>query len=117
MFGIVDSARILELSRLGSETILDMGFIAVLELAVLDAGHLVRVLFWEDLAVMDGLNRGVVVVLVYLAVDSLGDILVVRFVNMLVLDGGVHGLVDGGIMLSILRKEVCNCGLCFIHYD
>ena len=80
---------------------------------------------------MDRLDGGVMVVLVNLTVDRLGDILVTGVVDMLFLDGRVHGLqrvrrgqqggegaylVDGGIMLSILGEEASNCGLCFIHY-
>lgn len=131
MLRVVDGARVLELGLLSSEAVLDVRVIAVLELAVLNTGHVVRVLFWENLTVMDRLDGGVMVVLVNLTVDRLGDILVTGVVDMLFLDGRVHSLqpvrrdqqggegtylVDGGIMLSILGEETSNCGLCFIHY-
>jgi len=58
------------LCGLGGEAFLDVAVVAVLDLAVFDIGHVVRVLLWENLAVVDGLNGGVVMVLVDLAVDG-----------------------------------------------
>jgi len=110
-------AGILELGLLGRETFLYVLVVAVLDVAVLNASHLVAVLFWEYLTVLDGLNGGVVVILVDLTVDRCGDILMSCGSNRLVLNRGVDGLVDGGIMLSISVEEVSNCCLCLIHFD
>lgn len=41
MLGVVDGARVLELGLLSSEAVLDVRVIAVLELAVLNTGHVV----------------------------------------------------------------------------
>jgi len=115
VLGIVDSARILELGLLSGEALFDVRVVSVLELTVLYTSNLIGVLFWEDFAILDRLERCVVVILVNLAINCLGDILVTGVVYMFVLNGRIYSLVDCGIVLSILRKEVSNCGLCFVH--
>jgi len=115
VLGIVDCARILELGLLSGEALFDVGVVSVLQLTVLYTSNLMGVLFWEDFAILDRLDRCMVVILVYLTIDRRGDILVTGVVYMLVLNGRINSLVDCGIVLSILRKEASNCGLCFIH--
>jgi hypothetical protein len=87
-------ASILELCLFGGETILHVLVVAVVDVAVLDTAHLVAVLFWENFAVLDGLDRGVVMVLVNLAVNGCGHILLSSGSDLLVLDGWVDGLDD-----------------------
>lgn len=129
----IDVTGVLELSLLSCETLLDVVVVAVLDLAVLDTGHLVRVLLWEDLTVAHWLDRGVVVILVHLTVNGSVDILVAGWGDSLVLDCWVHSLeelaeilngrlyntylVNSGVMLSILGEEVADCCLCLIHFD
>jgi hypothetical protein len=85
-------AGVLELSLLSSQTLLGVGIRAVLDVAVLYASHLVGVLLGEDLTVSNGLDRGVVMVLVNLAVDSGSLVLMLRFSDVLVLNSWVDGL-------------------------
>lgn len=44
MLGLADGAGVLELSLLGGDAMLEVVVTAVLDIAVLDAGHVVRVL-------------------------------------------------------------------------
>lgn len=93
--GVLDVAHVtgvLELGLLGSEALLHVIIVAVLDVAMLDPGQLVAVLLGEDLAVLDGLDGGVVVVLVHLAVHGRLDVLMLRAGDVLVGDGRVDGL-------------------------
>ena len=92
VLSLADVASVLELGVLRGESLLDVVVIAMLDVAVLDADHVVRVLLREDFLVLDGLDGGVVVVLVDLAVNSGGDIFVVGATDVLVGHGGVDGL-------------------------
>lgn len=92
MLSIIDCACVLELSGFGSELVFDVGVVAVLDVAVLNATHLMSVLLGEDLLVGDGLDGGMVVVLVDFAVYGGGDIFVAGGGDVLLLDGGVDGL-------------------------
>lgn len=92
---ITDSASVLKLCLFSSELVFDVRIVAVLDVAVLNAGHLVGVLFWEHFAVGDGLNGGVVVVLVHFAVNDCLSVLVLSAGDALVLHSGVHGLQGG----------------------
>jgi len=91
--------------------------VAVLEVAVLDGGKVVVVHLWLDLLVEDWLDRGVVVVLVNLFVDSGLNILVLDKVVSLLSDGWSDLLVDGGVVVAGLAEERLNCALCGIHCD
>lgn len=133
VLGLIDFTSILELGTLGFEALLYVVLVAVLDVAVLDTCHLVGVLLWENLLVGDGLDRGVVVVLVNFTVDGGGNIFVSGWGDGLVGDGWVYGLeivrisrlrmgrriylVDSGVMLSILVEEVTNSSLCLVHCD
>lgn len=95
-------ALVTELCGLGLETLSNLSVIAVLELAVLNGGKVVVVLLGENLAVLYGLNRGVVVVLVDLLVDGGLDILVTLTVDGLVCDTRGNLLVDGSVVVARL---------------
>ena len=95
MLRVADGGGVLELRVLGGEALLDVLVVAVLEVAVLDAGHLVALLLGEHLAVLDGLHGGVVVVLVHLAVYGRLGVFVLGALDILVGDGGVEGLWSG----------------------
>lgn len=92
VLSLSNGAGVLELSLLSSQTLLGVGIRAVLDVAVLYASNLVGVLLGEDLAVSNGLDRGVVMVLVNLAVDSGSLVLMLRFGDVLVLNSWVDGL-------------------------
>lgn len=87
----------LELTSLLLETSLDGSRIAVAVFTGLDRGHLVLVLFGEDLTVLHRLDGGVVVVLMNLTVDGFLHILVARLHHLLLHDGGSNLLVHGGV--------------------
>ena len=72
----------------------------MLELAVLDRDDVVVMRLRENLAVDDGLDGGVVVVLVHLFVDGSLHVLVLRAVDGLVSDGRGDLLVDGGVIVA-----------------
>jgi hypothetical protein len=86
VLGGTDFTGVLELRLLGCQTVLHVLVVTVLDVAMLHAGHLVAMLFWEDLAVLNGLDGGVVVVLVNLAVDGSGHILLTGGGGFLVLN-------------------------------
>lgn len=92
VLSLANGALILELGSLGCETLLYMVVVSVLDVALLSSSHVVAVLLWEDLAVLDGLHGGVIVVLVDLAIHGSLDLLLLGTSDVLVLNGGVHGL-------------------------
>ena len=59
VLNITDLAGVLELSTLSLESLSYVVVVSVLNLAVLNSSHVVGVLLWHDLAVLDWLNRGV----------------------------------------------------------
>lgn len=71
MLCLSDCASVLELSLLSCEAFLDMVIVAVLQVAGLNTSHLMGVLLWENLSVLYGLDRGVVMVLVNFPVHFL----------------------------------------------
>ena len=96
---------VLELQTFLLETCL-VGFgIAMLVLSVLHGDDFVRMLFWEDFAVLDRLHGGVVMVLVHLAVNGGLGLLVVDLGDILVHDGWCNLLVYCGIMVTSLVPE------------
>jgi hypothetical protein len=56
VLNITDLTSVLELSGLGSKTLLYVVIISVCDVAVLHTGHLVLVLLWENLTVLDRLD-------------------------------------------------------------
>jgi len=100
VLGLVDEALILKELGLLSKTSLNLAAVSVLELAVLNSDDVVDVLLSLDFAVEDGLDGGVVVVLVDLLVDGGSNVLVPGGDDGLVNDGGCDALVDRGVMVS-----------------
>jgi len=117
MLSLANFLGVLELSAFSLETLLYVVIVAVVDLTVLDASEVVRMLLWEDLLVLYRLDGSVVVVLVDLTVDSGLDVLMVGLGYVLVLDSGVDGLMNSGGVFSVLGKETGNCCLGFIHFD
>jgi len=107
----------LELSLFGCKTLADVVIITVLEVSLLNRGHVVFVFFWKNLFVLDRLDGSVVVVLVNLTVYNLGCILVLCSDDTLVGNGWVDSLVDRGVVLPIPGEESRNCLLCLVHVD
>jgi hypothetical protein len=92
MLGLSNCASILELSGLGCETLLDMRVVTVLDMTVFSLVVAVRVFFGENLTMLNGLNGGVVVVLVNLTIYGVCDVFVVSTGNILVLNRWVDSL-------------------------
>lgn len=84
----------MELSSLALESQFDLLRLVVLDVTVLDLLHGVVVLLGQNLAVLDGLDGGVVMVLVSLLVDGSEDFLMSDWLDMFVDDGSVGTLVD-----------------------
>jgi hypothetical protein len=89
---LANCVRVFELPLLGGEAFFNVRIVAVLDVAVLDTSHLVSVFFWERLAVLDGLDSGVMVVLMDFSVDGCGGLLVSSGSYSLVLHSGVDFL-------------------------
>jgi hypothetical protein len=134
MLNITDLTSVFELSGLGSKTLLYVLIISVCNVAVLNTGHLVGVLLWENLTILDWLDGCVVMILVDLTIDGGLLLLELSTGDTLIGDGWVDGLnecqyefdlnikvmaylVDSGVVLSILVEETGNSGLGFIHFD
>lgn len=96
----------LELETLLFETSLDGGIVTVVLLALLDGGHLVNVLLWENFTVLDRLDRGVVVILVDLTVDGGGGLFVTVLGDILLHYSRGDLLVDGGVIVTGLVPVV-----------
>jgi hypothetical protein len=89
---LVDCTGVFELGLFGGEAFLDVRVVAVLDVAVLYTSHLMSVLFWEDLTVLDGLGSGVMVVLMDFSIDSCCGLLVSSGSYSLILHRGVNFL-------------------------
>lgn len=113
---LVGVGGILELSHLGLESLTCLVFIAVVKLLVDNALHLVGVLLWEDLLVLDGLDGGVVVVLVDLAVNRLCHLLMSGGLDVLVGDSCGDTLSDISAV-TLAGGELLNGGSGFVHFE
>ncbi len=94
--------RILELRTLLLETCSNGLFVAMAELPMLDGDDVVLVLFRKYFAVFDWLDRGMVVVLVYLTVNGGLSFFMANLCDLLVHNGRCHFLVDSGVMMTSL---------------
>jgi len=108
---------VLELGGLLLELLLDGRRVTVVVLTVLDGSGTVLVLLGKNLTVLNGLDGGVVVVLVDLTVDGTSHVLVVCLVDSLLCDSRGDGLVDGGVMLASTVHEVRNGSLSLVHCE
>lgn len=71
----------------------------------------------QGLLVLDGLNDGVVVILMNLLVEDLGHLLMMVRANMLIGDSRVDVVVYAGGVLSVRRHELVHGLLGFLHDD
>ena len=103
--GLLDTcfgAGVLELHTLFFETSLDGAGVTVLDLTLLDGGHSVGVFFGENLAILNWLDRGVVVVLMHLTINGGLGLLMTLPDDLLLHNGGCDLLVDCGVMVTSL---------------
>jgi hypothetical protein len=91
--------------------------VAVVELAVLDSTELVLMILWQNLTVVDRLHCAVVVVLVYFAIGSGDDFLVLGGLDNLVLNSRGDSLMDSGVVVSRLGDEVLDGCFGFLHFE
>ena len=95
----------LELSTLLLQTSLDSRNIAMMVFTVFNTGHTMLVLLGENLTILDRLDRGVIMILVDLAVDSSLSLFMALLDNVLLNDGWSDLFVDSGIMMTGLVPE------------
>jgi len=115
--GLVGNAGVLELGSLTVQGVAGLVILSVVEGLVLDGHHIVVMLLGEGLLMSNGLDDGLMVVLVHLTVDSGGYVLMLMRLDGLLRDASMGFAVDGGLVLAITRDEVRNGGLCFLHVD
>jgi len=113
----VDASLVPETLLLGSKSLLGLAGVPVIEFALLNSPDISLVLLWKHLAVLNGLDGAVVVVLVDFLVDGGVDLLMLVRLDGLVGDAGRYGLVDSGVFLAGLRGEVAELVLDFFHCD
>ena len=89
--------------------------ILMLEFFVLHTSHLVAMLLWQNLAILDGLHRGVVMILLNLTVYSSGDVFMTSRDDLLVLDGRCLSFINGGIVLAMSSYDSCYRCFRFVH--
>lgn len=99
---LVDGAVALELGSFLFQTGFDRLGIAMLMMTLLDGDDVMVVFFREDLAVLDGLDGGVVVVLVHLTVDGSGGLLVTFLNNVFVHNRRGNLFVNGCVVVTSL---------------
>jgi len=87
---------------------LDGGRVIVDVLAVLNGDGAVLMSLRQNLTILDGLDWGVVVVLVNFTINGTRHLLVQGFVDDLLGDGRCNGLVDGGVMATSFAPGITN---------
>ena len=94
MLGLGSNMLVLELSLLLSDTGLSFLGVTLIVCPVLDWDYIVVVLFRQNFSVMDGLNGGVIMILVNFPVSGNLAFLALMRVDGLVLDARRHAFMD-----------------------
>ena len=102
LLGTSFRAAVLELQTLLFKASLDGVGVTVLDLTLLNGGHSVGMLFRENLAILDRLDRGMVMVLVHLAINGCLSLLMTLLDHLFVDHGGSDLLMDCGVMVTSL---------------
>jgi len=114
--GFVGVGGVLELSQFSLESLASLMLVAMVEFLLDDRLHLVVMLLWEDFLVLDGLDSGVVVILVDLTVNRFSEFLMSGGLDVLAGDSWSNTLRDvGGVALA--AGKLGNRGSGFIHCD
>lgn len=113
--GIINDTLIVHLSLLSPQSSFDTGLITVIKFPVDDLAEIALVLLGKDLPVMDGLLDAVVVILMNLLVHSSVNLLMLRGLDDLLLNGRRDGLVGSGVVVTRLGDEVVDSSLCLVH--
>lgn len=104
--GSLYNALILELSLLLNKVPLGGFVVAVVKLAVLYSTELSSVRLGKDFTIMNRLHCAVVVILMYLLVNSSVDLFVLVRLDGLVSYSWCNGLMDSGVMVTRLLGEI-----------
>ena len=110
-------ASILELSGLLFKAGFDTRGVTMVMLTSLNANHIMLVLFRENLAVLDGLDRGVEVILVNLTIDGGCGLFMTVLGHVLVDHSRSYFLMDCGIMMTCLMPNCLILPLAFDNQD
>lgn len=89
----------------------------LLEGLVLDVRHLMTVLLWEYLTILNRLDSRVEMVLVNLTIDGSSDVLVVSRFDMFMGHGRILSLLDSRVMLAGSADKVRDCSSCLFHSE
>lgn len=114
--GFVGVGRVFELGCLSLKSQTSLVIITVMELPVDGVFHHMVMLLGEDLLMLDGLDGGVIVILVDFAVDSFLDLLMVSGLHVLAGDGWSNVLGDVGGVTS-LTSDAGNSRSSLLHPD
>ena len=87
------------------------------ELLFLDASHLMNMFLWEDFTVLDGLQSGVVVILMNLSCYRFLFHNLLNRSDHLTYDSRCLSLVDGSIMMASSPDELGDSGFGSVHVD
>jgi hypothetical protein len=114
--GLVGVGGVLKLGSLTLESEASLIMVVVVELLVDGILHDVVMLLREDFLMLNRLDGGVVVVLVNLTVDSLGELLMTGGLDVLAGNRWADALGDiGGV--APLAGDAGNCGSSFLHLE
>lgn len=114
--GFLDTLMVLEVTEFGSESLLGLMLVLVVEFSFFGGQDVVGMLLRKSFLVRQRLNGGVVVMLMNLTVNSLGGFLVEVRLDGLSSDGGVDRLIDGGVVAPVAGDLVDGGSSCF-HLD
>jgi hypothetical protein len=113
MMGLFNDSVILEVSHLGCDSLLGVSCIVMVELSFLGRKDVVGMLLWQFLLVLEGLDGGVVVMLVHFTVNGLCGFFMANRLDGLLSDGRADGLLDRGVVTSLAGDLVNCCSGCF----
>jgi len=111
---LVSCAGVSEAGSLTFELLFGLTNVVMLELSLLNGAHVVSVLLWEDFLMLDGLDGGVIVVLMDLTVNSFLDFFMTSWLHMLLSDSGSDTAQKLGGELKLLLKDHLVCKTLFI---
>ena len=114
--GLVDSLRVVEAAKLTGYFSLGVLIVLMSEFLVFSREHVVLMLFRQNLLVIDRLDGRVIVMLVDLSVNCLGDFLMSVRVDGFLRHSRVYDLIDGGLVASV-GGELVHGVLCGFHVD
>lgn len=89
----------------------------MVKFTMLNAAQLRSMLFWEDFAIVDWLDRSVIMILVNFSVHGSVDLFMLVRLDGFFLNTRCHGLVNRCVMMTGVANEFADCCLGLIHCD